>query len=103
MESDVIGQLLSAAGPDGKDTEGQRRRKKAGDSDSRGSDCLDRRNDEVRTTDRTTLSSQFVWLSSRPIRIGCGGQARRNCWEYDWVLDLDVRGFFDNLDWELLM
>jgi hypothetical protein len=31
------------------------------------------------------------------------GQARRNCWDYDWVLDLDVRGFFDNLDWELLM
>src|SRR5215510_10721432 len=27
---------------------------------------------EVRTTGRTTLSSQFVWLSSRPIRIGCG-------------------------------
>jgi len=31
------------------------------------------------------------------------GRARRNCWEYDWVLDLDVRGFFDNIDWELLM
>ena len=31
------------------------------------------------------------------------GQARRNCWDYDWVLDLDVRGFFDNLDWGLLM
>ena len=30
-------------------------------------------------------------------------QARRNCWDYDWVLDLDVRGFFDHLDWELLM
>jgi len=22
------------------------------------------------------------------------GQARRHCWDYDWVLDLDVRGFF---------
>ncbi len=31
------------------------------------------------------------------------GKARRNCWDYDWVLDLDVRGFFDNIDWELLM
>jgi RNA-directed DNA polymerase len=31
------------------------------------------------------------------------GQARRRCWDYDWVLDLDVRAFFDNLDWELLM
>ena len=31
------------------------------------------------------------------------GQARRNGWKYDGVLDLDVRGFFDNIDWELRM
>lgn len=31
------------------------------------------------------------------------GQARQHCWDYDWVLDLDVRGFFDNIDWELMM
>ncbi len=29
--------------------------------------------------------------------------ARERCWRYDWVLDLDIRGFFDNLDHELLM
>jgi group II intron reverse transcriptase/maturase len=29
--------------------------------------------------------------------------ARRRCWEKGWVVDLDVKGFFDNLDWELLM
>ena len=31
------------------------------------------------------------------------GVARRRCWEYDWVLDLDVKGFFDNIDHDLLM
>jgi RNA-directed DNA polymerase len=31
------------------------------------------------------------------------GVARKRCWEYDWVLDLDVRAFFDNIDHELLM
>lgn len=31
------------------------------------------------------------------------GVARKRCWRYDWVLDLDIRGFFDNLDHELLM
>ncbi|MFC1600864.1 group II intron reverse transcriptase/maturase [Candidatus Sumerlaeota bacterium] len=31
------------------------------------------------------------------------GQARRRCWRYDWVLDLDVRGFFDNIDHELML
>jgi RNA-directed DNA polymerase len=29
--------------------------------------------------------------------------ARRRCWKHDWVLDLDIKGFFDNLDWDLLM
>jgi RNA-directed DNA polymerase len=30
-------------------------------------------------------------------------QARRRCWRNDWVLDLDIKAFFDNLDHELLM
>jgi RNA-directed DNA polymerase len=29
--------------------------------------------------------------------------ARRRCWKHDWVLDLDIQGFFDNLDWALLL
>lgn len=28
---------------------------------------------------------------------------RQRCWRYDWVIDLDIKGFFDNLDWVLLM
>jgi group II intron reverse transcriptase/maturase len=31
------------------------------------------------------------------------GEARRRCWQYSWVLDLDIKGFFDNIDHELLM
>jgi group II intron reverse transcriptase/maturase len=31
------------------------------------------------------------------------GKARENCWKYDWVLDLDIKGFFDNIDHDLLM
>jgi RNA-directed DNA polymerase len=30
-------------------------------------------------------------------------QARRRCWRYDWVLDLDIKAFFDNLDQSLLL
>jgi len=26
------------------------------------------------------------------------GQARERCWRNDWVLDLDIKGFFDNLE-----
>ncbi len=29
--------------------------------------------------------------------------ARQRCWRYDWVLDLDIKGFFDSIDWELLL
>lgn len=26
------------------------------------------------------------------------GKARERCWRYDWVIDLDIRGFFDTID-----
>ena len=28
---------------------------------------------------------------------------RKRCWEYDWVIDLDIKGFFDTIDHELMM
>ncbi len=31
------------------------------------------------------------------------GVARQRCWRYDWVIDLDIRGFFDELDHGLVM
>ncbi len=31
------------------------------------------------------------------------GTARRRCWRYDWVVDLDIKGFFDNIDHALMM
>ena len=31
------------------------------------------------------------------------GVARKRCWQYNWVLDIDIKGFFDNIDHELLM
>src|ERR1039457_2327955 len=31
------------------------------------------------------------------------GQARQRCWRYDWILDLDIKGFFDNIPQDLLL
>ena len=31
------------------------------------------------------------------------GRARARCWRYDWVVDLDIRAFFDSLDHVLVM
>jgi len=30
------------------------------------------------------------------------GKARERCWRYDWVIDLDIKAFFDSLDWDLV-
>jgi len=31
------------------------------------------------------------------------GITRKRCWVYDWVLEFDIKGLFDNIDHELLM
>lgn len=31
------------------------------------------------------------------------GACRRRCWRSDWVIDLDIKAFFDNLDHELVL
>jgi group II intron reverse transcriptase/maturase len=31
------------------------------------------------------------------------GVARQRCWRYDWVLDLDIKSFFDSIDRDKLM
>ena len=30
-------------------------------------------------------------------------QARQRCWRSDWVLDIDIKSFFDTIDWGLLL
>ena len=31
------------------------------------------------------------------------GVARQRCWRFPWVLDLDIKGFFDNIDHDLML
>jgi group II intron reverse transcriptase/maturase len=31
------------------------------------------------------------------------GVTRERCWKYDWVLEFDIKGLFDNIDHELLL
>jgi RNA-directed DNA polymerase len=68
--------------------------------------------------DRIAQTAVKMWLEPRldPIfrddsngyRPGKSGLAtiavtRRRCWDYDWVVEFDIRGLFDNLDHGLLM
>ena len=31
------------------------------------------------------------------------GRCRERCWEYDWVIDLDIQKFFDSVPWDLIV
>jgi len=31
------------------------------------------------------------------------GVVRKRCWKYNWVIDLDIKGFFDNIDHDLML
>ncbi len=31
------------------------------------------------------------------------GKCRERCWKMDWVIDLDIRSFFDSLPWDLVL
>jgi RNA-directed DNA polymerase len=31
------------------------------------------------------------------------GVTRQRCWKYDWILEFDIKGLFDNIDHELLL
>jgi len=31
------------------------------------------------------------------------GECRKRCWKFDWVIDLDLRAFFDSIDHDLLL
>jgi len=31
------------------------------------------------------------------------GKCRERCWRYDWIVDVDIKGFFDNIDHALMM
>src|SRR5262245_13967861 len=35
--------------------------------------------------------------------IDAVAKARERCWRSDWVLDLDIKAFFDGIDWELML
>ncbi|MER9971551.1 reverse transcriptase domain-containing protein [Mesorhizobium sp. M0060] len=30
------------------------------------------------------------------------GKARQRCWKFDWVIDLDIKSFFDSIPWNLI-
>ena len=44
----------------------------------------------------------YGYISGRSA-LDAVGVVRKRCWWYDWVIDLDIKGFFDNIDHELML
>ena len=45
----------------------------------------------------------LLWVSSRPIGDRCDPDGAPAVLALDWVLDIDIKGFFDSIDHELLL
>jgi len=103
LESDVVGQLHSAAGADGEDTESKTVEKGSWDTDRVGSDRADGGEVETGAGGGPTVPFGFLRISSGKSALDAVGQARQRCWRYDWILDLDIKGFFDNIPQDLLI
>lgn len=35
--------------------------------------------------------------------LDAAGACRARCWEYDWVIEVDIRKFFDSVPWDLIV
>ena len=42
-------------------------------------------------------------LKLSDVAAGDRGVTRERCWKYDWVLEFDIKGLFDNIDHTLLL
>src|SRR6202166_1740540 len=63
------------------------------------------RNPAYCETGHNPISGEHLVYGYRPGKSAHDALAvtRRRCWDHDWVLDLDIKSFFDEIDWSLLM
>ena len=52
--------------------------------------------------DRSFLADSYGYRPGKSA-LDAVGVTRERCWEYDWVLEFDIKGLFDNVDHELLL
>src|SRR5712691_926976 len=73
LESDVVGQLLSAAGADGEDTESKWWGKEAGHTERVGSDRADGSEVEIGAGGGPAVPSGSLRVSTEEVGFGCSG------------------------------
>jgi RNA-directed DNA polymerase len=53
------------------------------------------------TLDSVFLADSYGYRPNKSA-LDAVGVTRERCWKYDWVLEFDIKGLFDNIDHELL-
>ena len=66
------------------------------------SDCPDGGEAVLRAEGGAELSRRLLRYRPGKSAVDAVGRARERCWQYDWVVDLDIRAFFDTLDHDLV-
>ena len=54
------------------------------------------------TLDAVFLADSYGYRANKSA-LDAVGITRKRCWKYDWVLEFDIKGLFDNIDHELLL
>jgi RNA-directed DNA polymerase len=54
------------------------------------------------TLDAVFLADSYGYRPGKSA-LDAVGVTRERCWKYDWVLEFDIRGLFDNIDHTLLV
>ena len=90
-------------GADGENTESKWWGKKTGHTNRVGSDRTNGGEVEAGADGGPAVPSSSCRYRPGKSGLDAVGQARKRCWRYDWILDLDIKGFFDNIPQDLLI
>lgn len=58
---------------------------------------------EIEPTLEPVFLSDSYGYRPRRSALDAVGSTRKRCWQYDWVVEFDIKGLFDNIDHQLLM
>ena len=105
LESDVVGELLSASGAGGGDTEAAWRRAPEFSGCPPSPTGSPRRwwpGSWRRRSSRSSIRDSYGYRPGRSA-LDAVGACRKRCWKSDWVIDLDIQKFFDSVPWDLIV
>src|SRR5262245_24834968 len=100
LEPAVVRELLSSAGAAGRHSKGELWDGTVGPSNSCGQDPSGRYLEPIV---EPVFHPDSYGYRPGTSAIDAVRMARERCWRYDWMLDLDIKGFFDSIDWELML